>query len=341
MTVRPIQRLLLLQPRWLGDVLLCTPAIREARRALPDARIDFATEPAGGEVLRRNPYLDEVLVDGKTIASRLRLLRRVARGGYDAVVDFRSTGSTAQLTAISRATVRVGIRGRGPRNLAYSRLVDRITLDTYAARHKLNMLAGLGIDVSRVTDLSLDLPIGAAARARAAEIWRSHGFEGERVIAVSPASREAYKQWGAEKWAAAGDRLMDAGFRVLLTSGPGERDQVRQVAVAMRSPPTWDYGPTSLEEAAALLERCIAWTGNDGGSKHIAASTGIPTLSVIRWRIGPVWTDPGNPRQRYLERQPPGGCDLDCPRCSHVGCLGALDPAAVAGAVLDLANDSN
>jgi hypothetical protein len=45
-------RLLLLQPRWLGDVLLCTPAIREARRAFPRARIDFFTEPAGAEVER-------------------------------------------------------------------------------------------------------------------------------------------------------------------------------------------------------------------------------------------------------------------------------------------------
>jgi ADP-heptose:LPS heptosyltransferase len=45
-------RLLLLQPRWLGDVLLCTPAIREARRAFPRVRIDFSTELAGAGVER-------------------------------------------------------------------------------------------------------------------------------------------------------------------------------------------------------------------------------------------------------------------------------------------------
>src|SRR5690606_18362158 len=136
--------------------LLCTPAIREARRAFPEAIIDFATEAAGGEALRGNPYLDEVLVDRKTFASRAALLRRVARARYDAVVDFRSTGSTAQLALASRAPLRVGIRGRGPRNRAYNRLVERLGLDTYAARHKLDMLAELGVEVEGVTDLSLD-----------------------------------------------------------------------------------------------------------------------------------------------------------------------------------------
>ncbi|MEX0911994.1 MAG: glycosyltransferase family 9 protein [Gemmatimonadota bacterium] len=320
-----IGRILLVQPRWMGDVLLCTPAIREARRAFAHATIDFATEPAGGEILARNPYLDDVLVDEGSWRSRARLLRRVARAGYDAVVDFRSTGSTAQLALVSRARIRVGLRGRGPRNLAYTTLVARQTLDTYAARHKLNMLSALGVDVRGVTDLSLTLPIGEPARRRAAAIWREHGLEGERVVAISPVSRERFKQWGAERWAAAADRIATEGVRVLLTHGPGEADQVRAVAQAMRIAAVWDYGSTSIEELAALLERCVLWTGNDGGAKHVAAAAGIPTLTVVRWQIGPVWTDAAAPaRQTFIDRAPPGGCDLRCPQCSHLNCLGAI-----------------
>jgi heptosyltransferase III len=325
-----MERLLLLQPRWMGDVLLCTPAVREARRAFPDATIEFATEPPGGEVLGNNPYLDEVLVAERTVRSRLSLLRRVARGRYDAVVDFRSTGSTAQLTAVSRAALRIGIRGRGPRNLVYTHLVDRLGLDTYAARHKLDMLHPLGVPVHEVRDLSLDLPISANARTRAAEIWHHHGLEGERVVAISPVSREAFKQWGAEKWAAAADGVMAEGARVLLTHGPGERDQVHAVADRMTHEPVWDYGSTSIEELAAILERCVLWAGNDGGAKHIAAAAGLPTLTVIRWQIGPVWTDASaRAPQSYIDQAPPDGCDLKCPTCPHVGCLGAVQPEEV------------
>ena len=323
-------RLLLLQPRWMGDVLLCTPAIREARRNFPDARIDFVTEPAGAQVLRRNPYLDSVIVDERTLASRINLLRRVATTRYDAVVDFRSTNSTTQLVVASRAPIRVGIRGRGPRNLAYSRLVDRLPLTTYAARHKLDMLAGVGVPVQYITDLSLDLPIGEEARRWAESLWDHWRLKGHTVVAVTPVAREAFKQWGVDRWVAVGDSIAAGGARVLLTHGPGEREQARAVAEGMRRGAIWDYETKDVEELAAVLERCALWVGNDGGAKHVAVAAGVPTVSVSRWQIGAVWTDATSPVPHvFVDRPPPQGCDLRCTRCGHLGCLGAVSVSEV------------
>lgn len=322
-----VERLLLLQPRWLGDVLLGTPAIRAARAAFPHARIDFATERAGGEVLRHNPHLDEVLIAEGGWRSRLRLLRTVRARRYDAVVDFRSTNSTAQIALASRAHRRIGLRGRGPRNAAYTELLPRQDLVTYAARHKLDMLAPLGVDTGAIADLSLDLPIGEGAHARAHAIWRDHDLEGERVVAISPASREAYKQWGITRWAEIADRITEAGARVILTHGPGEEEQLRQVVDAMRHDAVWQYGRTSIEEVGAIFSRCALWAGNDGGSKHIAAAAGAPTIAVTRWKIGPVWTDATSRiPQEYIEREPPPGepCDQRCTNCPTHGCLAAL-----------------
>ena len=59
---RPLRRILLMQLKWMGDVLMCTPAIRAARQAFPDAKIDFATGSEGAAVLEGNPHLDEVLL---------------------------------------------------------------------------------------------------------------------------------------------------------------------------------------------------------------------------------------------------------------------------------------
>lgn len=309
----------------MGDVLLCTPAIRQARRALPAAQIVFITETAGGEVLVRNPDLDEVWITGGGWTSRLQLLRRVARGRFDAVVDFRSTGSTAQLTLASGASRKIGIRGRGPRNRVYTELVERLEPPQYAARHKLEMLALLGIEIPAEPDLSLVLPIGAPARRFAERVWQERGLLGEQVVAITPASRESYKQWGTEKWAAAADRIAATGARVLLTHGPGEIEQVRAVVGAMRQTPEWGIEAASIEEFTAILERCTFWLGNDGGAKHLAAAAGLPTLAITRWQIGPVWTDAGAwPRQKFIDRAPPNGCDMKCPSCAHRSCLNTL-----------------
>jgi heptosyltransferase III len=319
------ERILMLQPRWLGDVLLCTPAIREARSAFPGARIDFVTEPPGAAALRGNSRLDEVIVTGRGAGDRLRLLALVRRRRYDAVLDFRTTGSTAQLVAISGATTRVGVRVRGPINLLYTHLLDPISLDTYAGRHKLEMLRPLGVDVDRVVDLSLEFNVGDEARERAGRFWRENGLDGQRVIAMTPASRLAYKSWGATKWGEVARTIVRSGARVLLTHGPGEREQLEPILTGGAGSGMVVFGDSSLEELGAVLARCDAWVGNDGGARHIAAAVGTPTLAVSRWRIGTVWTNPtpGVPH-RFVERAPPQGCEMRCPTCEHRGCLTAI-----------------
>src|SRR5438094_10571023 len=66
----------------IGDVLLCTPAIRALRARYPGARIDLLTPPASAAVLRHAPEIDEVIVFDKfpfvTLAS-LFILQVVAR----------------------------------------------------------------------------------------------------------------------------------------------------------------------------------------------------------------------------------------------------------------------
>jgi ADP-heptose:LPS heptosyltransferase len=300
--------LLLIQPRWMGDVLLCTPAVRAARRALPHARIDFLTEAAGAAVLGGNDELDDILL-APPAESRFRLIRDVRRSRYDAVVDFRSTGSTALVTLVSGARVRVGLHGRGLRNAAYTDLLPKDKGPVYMARQKLAMLEPLGINVASA-DIELGIAIGEHERQRAAEIWRACGFHDDTVVvAISAVSRVAAKQWGSRRWAAVADHVAGLGARILLTSGPGERGEAAATAALMRSAAVWDYGATTLRELAALYRRCRFWLGNDGGPKHIAAAAGIPTVTVFRDAIGAVWTaDEPCGRHIFFEpkRPPPG-----------------------------------
>jgi ADP-heptose:LPS heptosyltransferase len=287
MTAAP-QRILLLQLYHLGDVILTTPAIRAARAAFPDATIDFVTSALGSEALADNPNLNNVLVQPG--------LWSIHRARYDAVVDFHSVPRTARMVAASRARLRIGLRGRGPRNLAYTRLLPREQAAVYMALQKARMLAPLAVAVAP-GDLALEITIGDAQWTRAARLLDEHGLTGERIIAISPVARHEFKQWGAANWARVADVFAQEGWRVLITSGPGEADQAAAVARAMRHSAVWRYGPTTIRELAALYQRCALWLGNDGGPKHIAVAAGTPTVTVYRRRLGGVWSDPADHQQ--------------------------------------------
>ena len=328
-----VERLLLVQFAAMGDVILCTPAIRAARRAFPNARIDFLTRPLGADALTGNPHLDEILVYRDS--EHWQMIREIRRRRYDAVVDFHSYPRTAYVVALSGAKRRVGFRGRGPRNLAYTDLDSKErVLGSYIALRKVQMLELLGVDFGPDPDTSLEIAISDADRNWAERAWQQMGLiPGRQTVAISAVSREGFKNWGPERWARVADALADTGAQVLLTNGPGERDQAAAVVERMRHSPAWDHGPTSVRQLAALYERCALWVGNDGGPKHVAVAAGVPSITVIRWTMGTTWTDqrPGSPH-RFFENAPADPCDFVCKDCSHRGCLEAVSPDGVLAA---------
>lgn len=280
----------MLQLRHLGDIVLATPAIRAVRRRFPNARIDFVTSALGAQALEANPHLDEVLVNPG--------LRHLHRARYDAVVDMHSVPRTALYVAATRAPVRIGLRGRGPRNLAYTQLLPREDRVVYMGRQKVNVAAPLGI-VPETADLSLEITLDEALRSWARRVIEQHELT-EPIVAVSPVAKHAFKQWGAERWAAVADALAENGASILITSGPGEQDQVAAVTAKMKYPAVWNYGPTTVRQLAALYEQCAVWVGNDGGPKHIAVAVGLPTVTVYRGaNLDGVWSD-GSARQIAL-----------------------------------------
>ena len=227
------------------------------------------------------------------------------------------------LVAATGAAQRIGERTGTPADWVYTHLLPPQPGPRYVTDKWLSFTAPLGTDEASRRDFTLEIGVGEAERQWAEREWQRLGFSGDHsVLAVSAVTKDYFKQWGFERWAAVADALQDRGYRVLLTHGPGERDQAASVAALMHNPPVWDHSETTPAQLAALYERCALWIGNDGGPKHIAAAAGVPTVAVHRWTIGPEFTDTseGSPH-RYVERAPSGGCDLRCRTCPHPACL--------------------
>jgi ADP-heptose:LPS heptosyltransferase len=56
-----IKKLLFVMPESAGDVFLCTSLLRSLRETYPNYRIYFSTKPQFQEILKNNPYIDEII----------------------------------------------------------------------------------------------------------------------------------------------------------------------------------------------------------------------------------------------------------------------------------------
>ena len=72
--------ILVIKLRYIGDVLLATPALRALRERFPDARITMAVNPGTEDMLRWNPDINDVLVVSRGgLAAQFRFLREIRR----------------------------------------------------------------------------------------------------------------------------------------------------------------------------------------------------------------------------------------------------------------------
>ena len=110
------ERILVIQFRQIGDVLLSTPVLRALRQHYPQSYIAFLTEPSPGLVLQGNPCLDAVLIQPRhaTWRQQWQLWRQIRRQRFDLVIDLIGNPRSALLTYLSGAQHRLADRARAP-----------------------------------------------------------------------------------------------------------------------------------------------------------------------------------------------------------------------------------
>jgi hypothetical protein len=159
------------------------------------------------------------------------------------------------------------------------------------------------------------------------------GDEGPAFI--HPGAGAMWKRWPAERFAALGERLRQAGLPVVLIEGPADEGAVAAVqrAVNRPFPVLRGLSPAQLGDE---LRRGRLFVGNDSGVTHLAAWTGVPTLALFGPTDPASWAPLGDAHvlracRKGAQRQ--GEIRV----CEDPGCMDALSLDRVLEAALDLA----
>lgn len=305
-------KLLLIQHAAIGDVLMCTPAVRALRRSFPEAEISFLVEEKAADALRHNPHIDRLLVLNTRLprANRMRFLLGVFTHRYDVVIDFQRNPRSAVATLVSGAGQRISFEGKH-RGYAYNVRVPAPHVSMYAAAAKLTLLQPL--NVPPTDDCLPEMHITAGDREVADGVWARLGFgQDDFVVALSPVSRRSYRAWPIEEYASLCDHILSRhDAKILFTWGPGEFHFVEGILERMDHKPSVDYSISSIKHLRALFEKCSLFVGNDNGPRHIAIAAGIPTVGIFGHLLSSHWTPPGYAKHVAVQPARPGIRNVD------------------------------
>ena len=315
-------------PNWVGDAVLCTPALAALRKKYPQSYLSVLVRDRVSDCFLHNPAIDEIIqLSGRKGMSYWSSALKLRNEKYDMGFLFPNSFSSALFFRIGGVPEISGYRRDG-----------RGFLLTDAIEAAGELLSGHQVDYYlNVVERSVIAPSTEMRRSGAGRpqgspllVWvvsedekdaANEVLKGSRIapqdmlVGISPgASFGPAKRWPAERFAALGDELMKRYPAKILLLGTNEDEGIAgEIQRNMKRDPVNFVGKTNLRQLGALLSMCKLLVTNDSGAMHVAAAVKTPVVAIFG-STDPVRTGPMGNGHTVLYR------GLDCSPCFAEKC---------------------
>jgi heptosyltransferase-2 len=306
------QRILVVQPSWVGDAVMATPTLRALRELYPSAHISYLLRRYVKPVYEGMPWADRLISyrTGKTRAKAGKgafdLAARLRAGKFDLAILLPNSFKSALICKMAGIDRVVGYERDGRGFLLTDKLLPVKErgkfIPTPIVKYYMGIAHYLG---SKNKDLKLQLFVTESERREAQDVLTRAGLDaaidrpaaaaagGSPLIVLNPgAAFGAAKCWPAEYFAQLGDRFIDeVGATVLISAAPKERGIVDAILAKMKHAPVdLSRAGMTLGAMKEIVRRCDLMVTNDTGPRHIAAAFDVPVVTVFG-PTHPEWTE--------------------------------------------------
>ena len=281
----PAQRIALIKPSALGDIIHALPVLTALRRRFPEAHLTWVVNRAYEPLLRGHPDLNETLPFDRGAGRRgwwsavgtfARFLGELRRRHFDLVIDLQGLLRSGVMCLATRAPRRLGLSGaREGAAWCYTDVAPgggRLTL--HAVERYWLAAEALGV----VGPREFRFPPFTAEQAWAREMLRSLP---RPWLAVGVGARWRTKRWPPRHFAELlGKAQATFGGTALFVGSAGEDAALsRAAAEHLGGPSRVLAGDTTLPQLTALLGHADVMVANDTGPLHLAAAVGRPVVA--------------------------------------------------------------
>jgi len=287
-------RILLIQLRRLGDLILTTPAIGAIREHQPEAQIVLAVAPECEPLLPALSGIQQTIITSRGLRD-ISAWIELRRHCFNGTIDLTRNDRSAWLTLLSAAPTRiVSDRVRHQSKLrarCYTEFVRCTMKEMHTIDYYLALLQPLGIS-GATTEPALDLP--ETARSNASTIIRDQ-IEDEPFAVFHPGSARAEKFWETDRWAEAMTfAAKELGLRLVLSGGTSapERRHLAAIRERLQIAVVDLSGQLDLLSLAGVIEQARLLVTVDSAPMHLASASKTPQVILF----GP--TNPFNWRPR-------------------------------------------
>jgi ADP-heptose:LPS heptosyltransferase len=328
-------KILLIQFKAAGDVLLLTPAVKAIKEKFPGCHISFMANEKESVLVKDFKQIDELILIKKIpknsiinyykyLKENLSVIFTVRKSNFDIIIDFIGNPRSALITFLSGTDIRIGRRLRN-RSYAYNIKIKITDNDLNTVLKRLKHLEPLGIEANYTSPV---INLNHKDKTFAEKYFRSQNIGPRRpIVFLAPNSPRSARKWKAEYFISAGRTLSDKyNCKILLAWGPGEEEYTRKILNGIGGDAVM-IPLTSLTEMAAIFSKGKLIITNDSGAKHISNAVGLRSITIYGPTNPHVWNHIDTKKNPAVRADVPCiQCEKrECPNSHHI-CMDKVTP---------------
>jgi heptosyltransferase-2 len=269
-----LQRILIIQTAFLGDVILASPVWVNLHKQFPKAQIDVVVKKGNESLLAAHPFLHQVFVFDKNqkVKHLWNLGKTLRSEQYDLIINLQRFASSGILTILARGKESRGFE-KNPLSFLYTKKFKHEMKPNW---HEVDR------NLSLISDL-VPAPIRRPQLFPSKEDLNSvQIYQDVPYYCLAPTSVWFTKQAPLEIWLKLIDRLAATNAQIYLLGAPSDRAYLDEIVKNTRSAQLVNLaGQLSLLQSAALMAGAKHNYVNDSGPLHLASATNAPVSAFF------------------------------------------------------------
>lgn len=269
-----LDRILVIQTAFLGDVILASPVWENLHAAYPHAQIDVVVKKGNESLLTAHPFLHQVFIFNKShkVKNLWNLGKTLRSHQYDLVINLQRFASSGILTLLARGKETRGFE-KNPLSLCFTK---RFKHDMKPNWH----------EVDRNLNLISDLVTAPIRRPqlypRKEDLNSIQIYQEVPYYCLAPTSVWFTKQAPQEIWLELIDKLSQTKDQIFLLGSPSDRAYLDEIVNKTGSSLVINLaGKLSLLQSAALMAGAKHNYVNDSGPLHLASASNAPVSAFF------------------------------------------------------------
>ena len=347
-----MQKILVVQTAFIGDVVLATALLESLHQQYPQAAIDVVVRKGNEPLFNEHPFINELIVWDKKqhkYLNWLSILKKIRAKKYDVFINLQRFAATGLWTVLSSANTTIGF-DKNPFSFLFTHKVKH---DVSASEvHEINRNHAL---ISSLGVFPLVMPKLYPTNS---DYEKVKVYQAEKYITIAPASVWFTKQFPLTAWVSLINELKFEG-PIYILGGPTDKDlgdTIMDEVLKLHSKTSNNSitttastkiinlsGALGFLASAALQQKAVLNYVNDSAPMHFCSAVNAPVVAIYCSTIPAFGFGPLSTNSFVVETQQKLSCrpcglhgKKHCP-LGHFNCAQSIENAQLIAPLLQMA----